>query len=323
MSEPRVTVVPKYTLLVERDRVSLEAWLDYSVEKGGLLGAQLVFPSGWRVDEIGPVALVDPGENALMEGDRLNVQFLTRTTDHFRLHLRAHRAFNPAEGPLQVGFPVPDRATVLPATLAVVAAVNVDLAPDFDLMVHLAPGLRDAADPFDLPADLPSFHRAPVFFRIAAKGFEFRADATIQARRSEFDNEVQVELSGTAAEVRQRLLCDIANEPISEIPLVVPESIAESLTLRSEPGSTTFLLREPGTTSEGLVRMKVILGQLRLGPIELLVTFDAPLGMIDQEGSADLTVPFVVPAEESRRRDRARVRVPPTTAVQLRDENWG
>ena len=320
--EPRIEVEPRYTLLVESDRATLDATLEYSIERGGLLETELSIPPGWQLDEIGPASLIDPGEQTLIEGDRLNLQFLTRTSDQFRLHLRVHRSFAPNAGALVVAFPVPRDTIVLPAHLAVVAAANVGLSPSFELMPGLTPSLRNESPRFKLPSDLPPWHRSPLFFRLDASTTEFQTEVFVEPQRVEVQSRMHLALEGMRAEIKQTLSYEISFSPLSEFALLVPEEAAESLAVESELGTPVLLKRDPAEAKDGLLSMRAILGQQRIGPVELVLTYRIPIDFEGANGDFDLVVPVIMPAEPALRVNRATVSVPPSVAVALRDENW-
>jgi hypothetical protein len=320
--EPRVTAQPRYTLVIEPGRVTAAGTFDFLVERGGLLGAQIVVPAGWEVDEVGPASLIDPGERVPAGQERLNLQFLARTSDRFQVELRAHRNFEVGAGPLEVALPLPVAGDVLPVHLAVVAAADVELSPQFEAMPGLVPGVANRLEAFYPLPDLPPFRRAPLFFRVDADKARFRADVAVQPQRLEVESQANVTIDGVRASIEQTLSYDVANAPVTELALLVPQAAYDSITVRPEQGTTAFLKRAPDAAGAGSGEWRAVLGQQRIGRIELALSYRIPAGVVRASTHSKLAVPLVMPAAGDLNANRVTVVVPSTMAVELDDPDW-
>ena len=159
--ETQVSVEPLYMLQVEPNRVRLTATLKYKVRGTPAYGVNIQLPN-WRVEQIGPDALVDA--DALDREKREPLQIPLRAaavpeSGEFTLRLDAIQEIAERSGAVSITLPRPEAKASTRAVVAVLPADNVELTiADSELQ-----GLEK--EPFPPQIELPVRQQTPLFFR--------------------------------------------------------------------------------------------------------------------------------------------------------------
>lgn len=105
---PRITVNQLWTLKVEKDRLSLQGSLRYTVERAGIFELNMQLPEPWVIESVGPRELVDDYQVKQGDGRILHVLLTQEQMGEFTLELKA-RADRPAPTePVRFVLPLPD-----------------------------------------------------------------------------------------------------------------------------------------------------------------------------------------------------------------------
>ena len=124
-------------------------------------------------------------------------------------------------GPSRSAWPCPSRAgTSSPASLAVLAADNVELIPNKQaieglVQQRIAPAMK-----------LPERQQDPLFYRGTMGPATFSADFRLHGQRITVDVASRVMLSQHTAEVEQRQSYSIAYEPVDHLTIVAARGLA-------------------------------------------------------------------------------------------------
>ena len=169
----RISVEPEYVVLVDANRVRLEARLRYTVRGAKVSRVDIDMPD-WQIDEVGPDSIVAvDGVPAGPTGASLSLPLVMPTIGQFEIRLKAHRPL-PAAAKSLCHCPCRNpRSAPVAAVVAVVPADNVEIIPDSQATTGLiaAAGRRTdgasgaAAGTAVLPQRFP---HGPVCGRVAA-----------------------------------------------------------------------------------------------------------------------------------------------------------
>ncbi len=290
----RVSVDPKYVLSVDRDTLRLEGKLTYTVRGAKIATLDVAMP-GWELDEVGPDNLVVT-DAVTPHGGEIDIPLVQPTSGTLELQLRAHRAIEAGAKSLSVALPQPRAGTSGPASLAVLAADNVELIPNKQaieglVQQRLAPAMK-----------LPERQQAPLFYRGTMGPATFSADFRVHGQRITVDVASRVMLSQHTAEIEQRQSYSIAYEPVDHLTMAVPRGLAAAKRIQILCDGKPLA---PATPAEELtgddplapVSMRVVLPGLRVGACELVLQYSVPLGETMAQQAAVLALPLPMPKD--------------------------
>ena len=311
--ETAVSVEPLYILHFDANRVRLDARLRYKVRGTGVSGVNLQLP-GWRVLNVLPEHLIDSDTLDREKVDPLFIPLAPSAlsgSDEFQLRIGAEQEIPDISKTVSLTLPRPDAKTLLPATVVVIPADNVELnVADGELQ-----GLERESEP---PPNqkLAVGQQTPWYFRERsdAKMSVFAANLRIRPRAVSVTLATTLNLDLSRVRVEQHLGYHITNEPLESILLDVPRQLLESARLRilCEQQALSFIEvppdglaksaevpSEPEKSAATTARVKVGLLGERIGHCELVVQYETSLPASSTEQEAVAAVPLVLPALES------------------------
>lgn len=194
----RVGVDPRYVLLVDRDMVRLEGKLTYTIRGGKVSTLEMAIP-GWELDEVGPANLVAAAGVAL-SGNEAAIPLAQPASGTLELQLRAHHVLEAGAKSLRAALPRLQADSIAPASVAVVAADNIELTPDSRSIEGLQ---RQPTASFRWQEKLPARQQAPLFYRGVGAAV-FAADFRVHAQQVAVDVPGQATLDRRTSEVQQR-----------------------------------------------------------------------------------------------------------------------
>ena len=224
--QTRISVDPKYVLLVDRDQVRLEGKLGYTIRGARVTAVEVAIP-GWELDEVGPDSLV------AVDGVTVN--------SRRGLHPSA-AAFLRADGIAVAGASSHrSRGDLACGSVAAAAgerrrarrrwpwspADNVELTPNNQAIEGLV--RQRSAPPMRL---LPNGSRNRCTIAAPAARPSFAADFRIHAQQITVDVATQVTLAEQAAAVEQKLSYSVAYEPVDRLTLPLPRTLAAAKRIR-------------------------------------------------------------------------------------------
>ena len=217
--EPYFTASPHYSMLLSAKRADLEAVVRYQVHRGVVQEVELKWPhwnlEGWEIAGLTSPDLIEQVDFDA-ENESIRIRLVQPQTGEFELPpLKAHRAVTADETPFDVSLPNPIASSRSPTTLVVDDALNVES--------ELTPSGEPSAE---LTQSKKSRSRRRSEFRIASQAHVF------SVKMSEHDQDIRAETTATLVEVRknqllviQRISYDVAYKPLSEVRLLVPQSL--------------------------------------------------------------------------------------------------
>jgi hypothetical protein len=293
----RISVEPVYVVYIDDRQTRLEATC--KVRLRGARAAGLTFDLGdWQLDRIAPSELFEivPAE-AAASGPRV-VPFRTGAVlpAELEVKLEAHRSFDPAAGEIAFALPRALGDVVAPATVMIVPADNVELAPRNAQISGLS---LDPASPVRFPAR----QQPPLVYRDlgAGEAAQFAADLRVRTRWSTASARARVQIEPQQIHIEQRIDYRIAYERRRTFDLLVPRSVLAGRPLQVLWGDE-ILTPMPATDAPSVgdaARFQVATPTDQIGPCQLLVKYSLPLPRWDRQKPLTLEIPLVVPAEEA------------------------
>ncbi|MCE9525581.1 MAG: hypothetical protein K8R36_05965 [Planctomycetales bacterium] len=292
----RLVIEPSYLIFVEPQLVRLEATLRCRVR--GARPARLTVALGdWQLDRAGPEALV---EQELVDGVQkpLSLPLKAGPTGEMELKLELHKEIAAGSSRFAFDLPRPVADLLDPASVVVLAADNVEIAP----RIRELSGLTTDALPSGIK--LPERQQQPLVFRDLgyAGSSHFSADFQVRTRQVTVDAAARLQFSPRAVTVEQRLRYRILYEPQRTFTLLVPETLAARGEIKVLLGNQALLLAPAPAISSAsgpsLARYQITAPQELRGNVELLVQYSVPLPALENEKPTELAVPLVIPAED-------------------------
>jgi len=290
----RVSVDPKYVLLVDRDTVRLEGKLTYTVRGAKIATLDMAMP-GWELDEVGPDNLVVSDAVTLHSGE-IDIPLVQPSSGTMELQFRAHRAIEAGAKALSVVLPQPHAGTSGPASLAVLAADNVELIPNKQAIEGL---VQQRIAPV---AKLPERQQDPLFYRGTMGPATFAAAFRVHVQRITVDVTSRVMLSQHTAEVEQRQSYSIAYEPIDHLTIAAPRGLAAAKRIQilcdGKPLAPVTPAEElTGDDAMAPVSMRVTLPGPRVRACELVLQYSVPVSETAARPGAMLALPLPMPKD--------------------------
>lgn len=316
--QTRVSVDPEYLLLVDPDRVQLEARLKYTV-RGAKVSALDVELPDWQLDEIGPDNLV-AREGVAGQNGVVSIPLVQPSMGQIEIVFRARRTVSRDAKILTLPLPKPQAAMCGPAAVVVLPADNVELTPKADAMVGL---VRQQVAPL---LTLPKRQQAPLYYRGEMPKAVFAAEMCVHTQTIAADVTSQVSLEQGKTRVEQRLAYTVAYEPLDKLMLDVPRSLAatDSLEVLLDGQRLPLLESLDQATKEepaDPVRRRVALPTARIGALELLVRYPLELERIPPGTTIIAKIPLVMPAEGKLGSNRLEVIARPGIRVEHRRQD--
>lgn len=317
----RVGVEPQYIYYVDPDQVRLEARLNYTVHGAKVFALDIDIPGdGWHVDEIGPANVVDLFGVVFEQVSPLSIPLLQPVTGEVEIVLRAHRRLTDADEALSLSLPRPRVNSVGPATVVIVPADNVQLTPRIEENVGLS---RQQVPP---QMELPPRQQEPLFYRGEVARATFVAGIEVHPRKVTADVTSRVEIDEQGGHVEQLFALRIDHEPLSQLLVEVPQSIAgsDSLEFVLDGQALTWAraANEHESSRPDTERVVVLLPAERIGTCEVTVRYPLRETRLVPHTSIVYSVPLAMPADCELRSNDVHVTTKPGIEVQPRDEGW-
>ena len=291
----RVSVEPLYKLLVDADRVRLEAELKYAVRGGKVFQLDVGLPPGWEPGAVGPENVAAVDQVAVVDSNVLSIPLAQPLGGQITLWFHAEWPIPEESKSLRLFLPEPVVNSPGQATVVVVASDNVELIPDHGSMVGLT--LHE----LDPQIELPRRQQAPLCFRGAAKA-RFAADLRVRTQSIAVEVISQISLDQQAGNVEQKLAYTIAHIPTDHLVVDVPRSLAGSSRLVFQYDGQTVPCNDlPGAEDPsgvaGAVRRRVALPETCIGACELVVRYPLQLPQFVPNRPAAFFAPLVMPGQ--------------------------
>ncbi|MBA4032536.1 MAG: hypothetical protein C0478_16830 [Planctomyces sp.] len=258
---PYVVCEPQIFLSSATDELKLEAVYPVEVYRGRISSLVLHWP-GWQrqnwvieaIEPRGPVVesfiagveagrgrIVDPGSTQTASGDseaegvasNLTINFSSPRDERFTFRLRARRVIEPSVEQL-ITVPMPLDSAQVPATLIVSNSENVEHTLTTTSGVPLrSPQASSTADLL-WPAGLSKSRHA--IYRLPAELNDLRLTILPQSRKVTGTSKTSILLEGRQLLVEQTLQLKVQYEPLSVMPLKIPEEIVDTCEFRDAAG---------------------------------------------------------------------------------------
>ena len=215
----RISVDPEYVLLVGSQRVQLKGKFKYKVRGAKVRSLDMEF-FGWEVDDIGPANLVNP--DAVIDNNQatVSVPLAQPTSGDFELTLEAHRDIAKDAEQLDLEIPHLVAEAAGQATVVVLPADNVELSPRVDEQAGMT------AQSLKPTMKLPDRQQDPLVFRCESPTARFVSGFRVHPKSISVEAIGQAELGEQEIQVEQRLIYQIAYEPVDKLTLLMPRDSA-------------------------------------------------------------------------------------------------
>ena len=343
LRESKVTIEPFHTLTVESERLRLESRLNVTV-RGAKAAFLNVDMQGWvveDVEDVEPEELVDKTALVLEETSPLGIHLTQPSTGNFQLVIRASRELPVGgEQSFEVTLPRARSHALRAARLAVVPDDNIALTPRSQLKGLSA----DAASSF--PIELHERQQEPFFYRETTTLLPtvFAADFVVRKSSLATTLHSNVTIRDEFVRVHQRFEYDVRHEPVEQLPLLLPASLPEEVTVSyrvegelidsigtanrtngNRPGPRAG--NSDGETEAGDQaprRVLVPLRRPRSGNVVLTVDFEIPSRILSPSNLGTLSIPLALPTGGNTVTAKHTLEVtsePPLTAA-VEDPAW-
>ncbi len=317
--ETRVSVDPKYILLVDRDQVRLEGTLTYRVRGGKVSSLEIGMP-GWELGEVGPDSLVAVGGAKVDPAGVATIPLSQPASGEFELRLAARQALAAGVHSLTVSLPRPRGRAVLPAAVAVVPADNVELLPNAAGMQGL---VRQQTE---LPFALPERQQEAMYYRSTGTSATFAANLRVHSQRISADASSELAVGPATVEVQQRFAYLVAYEPVDHLVFSVPKVLAEGDRLKFlfedkplSPLVEADRLQDAGSPTSTL---RIALPQPQIGRFEVLAQYTQPIAGSVGNQTATVSVPLPMPRDTEISSNRLHLKTAVTVRATPRPGPW-
>ncbi len=312
-----LTVDAKYSVECDPQQIRLQARLKYDA-RGAKVFALEVALADWELDDLGPRTVFDVDRVVAEVGRPVRIPLLKPTTGEIELQLRAHRSLPADATRAEFTLPQPTANNVAPAQLEVTAAPNLSLVVREADTVGLTriPAHAVAATTGD--ADLSALN-----FRTQGSNVRFVADMRVEAQSVAADVRSRVKFDEHGGHVEQVIQYEILNDPLSELSLDVPTTLASSGRIEwlLDGESVAAAGDQSEANAERTVRMRVPLHDRGLGNKQLVLHYLLDMQPLAAGTEAVITVPLVMPTSSVTSNEVSAI-PNPGLKVQLRDKSW-
>jgi len=226
---PRVTVMSRARLEVERRRIRLNQVLQYSVERAGVFSLKLDAPEWLQLTQVGDEQLVDTRTDTVADGRRtITLELRGRRIGGLVLAVTGEAPLDLAQGKLDVPFVRPLGADLEEGTLGVYMDPGIKAAADAKGVVPLEPAQLAREDGFPSPL--------PLSFAYRWHGPGATVSFAVEPRKPKVTCDVLYSLQADEGKVRIRadLLYDVQFTGVETFRFRVPKSIVERLKVEGQ-----------------------------------------------------------------------------------------
>lgn len=296
--QPHVTAKPRLFLNLTGDRAELTGFFDVQVYRGSIEEILFHWPDwkteGWQIDAVDPPSRVEQTDsNDPTNQGVIRVRLIERATGPtaFQLTFRATRPFPAGQAAQPLTLPSirvqGDTASELVVSLA--DNLEIELRPTGETATRFRATTYDGVVP--VPASLAELRQSA--YTISSHQPTLSVGTTVQKQRVTAQSEVQLTPQGGTLDVQQQLEFDIAYERMSQVLLMVHESVLDRCRFVSAQG--TNLVAIPTGLAEGAWRQhRLALESAQLGTVKITALYSLerpkPLG---NASLANLIVPLV------------------------------
>ena len=297
-AKSRVSVEPEYRLLVDADRVTLKGKLRYRIRAAEIGVLDLELP-GWQLEDGGPDNLI-AFDAVTGQTGRVSLPLMRRPIGPVEVTIQASREIAADAKSLVLELPRALGDLRAPATIAILPADNVELAPTPKALVGLIP--QQAAPSMDLWADRADRQQEPLYYRGEPGKAVFAADFRVCPQKIQVSATSQIDLDPQKAQVRQTLAYTVAHRRQDHLTLEIPRSLAGPKQMEVSVDKRPHVPMDlPGPIKPpnpaGPVRKQLRLSPGCLGSCEVVVQYTVDLKGLSANSNILATIPLVVPVE--------------------------
>jgi len=320
--QTRMSVEPRYVVVVDEDRAQLDATLAYTIrgKKARVLDVDF---GPWRYDEIGPENVVAADRVVQDASGRLSIPLLQPSSGKIELTIKAHQSLAASEGALRLTFPRPEATTSTPAVVVIAPEDRVQLTVDSKATRGLT---RQQIAPH-IP--LPERQQPPLVYRGDPAKALFVAEHHVHTQRVAVSSTTRVLLDRDTPAVTQRFSYRIDYEPLDALMLEIPRALTGETKLEFRVAGERLPLanvlpgRSGGASMDGgPARVRLRLPAPRIGECDLEVRYPlAPCELVPRSCIRSV-VPLVVPLDGELTSNRLLVAAAPELRVSAAEGPW-
>lgn len=313
----RVRVEPQYAITVGSAQAELRAKFKYTVRGAKVRSLEIDMP-GWEIDSLGPEKLVDVDAALSSLTQPFVVPLIQSTSGELEITLEAHRALSAPGDAVELELPRPRGEAIVPASVAVVPADNIELTVDTQRSVSLAP---QAAGP---QFQLPESQQDPLYFRTDGSSPKLVTGMKIHEQAISAAVTAQLEVHERETRVEQHFKFLVAYQPTEHLLLSVPTALRAdrlSITLDGQKIAAVASTQRAEADAE-TATVRVPLPRARIGPVELVVSYLARHEKLSSIANTVVTIPLVMPAEGQLTSNQLNVVSKSGVAVRIPKGEW-
>ncbi len=300
----RIGVEPVYLLLVEEDEVRLEAALPYTIRGAKASQFEIALP-GWTYDRAEPETQIDVDQVKMIETDVVSIPLRQPSASATKLEVYARKAIPEGATSVMLALPQPRADSAGPATVVVVPADNVQLIPDDKRTAGLIrQRIASSGRLTDRQKKLAAAaQQSPWYYQADEAQAVFAAAFSVLPQSITATVNTRVNLDRPAPTVTQELRYAIEHVATDHLIVEMPRELAawEGLQIkhRDHVCAATLPVGEEDPQDTALpLRRRIDLGDARIGPCTVTVTFPLPPVASPSETATSLEVPLAMPLDE-------------------------
>ena len=269
--EPGYTADARLRLHLSATQAELDGRFEFNVYRGAIQEIVLSWPrwasEGWTIEP--PLA---PGLIEHVEIDKrtdhgaVRIRLTDRRTGTFRISLKARRPLTPGGHPSAISLPMATVTSRSPAFLTLLQADNVvaELTPNGKTVS------RAVADPPSENSDVPEAWRGlrRLDFRVDSAVRTFNATVTVHKQTVRAESSLSCQLRDRRLLVTQHMAYDVRYEPLQQVRLMIPASIAGEIVL-SDGNGVPLTPNWTGQTSGTLKEARISPAEPKIGRTEI------------------------------------------------------
>lgn len=330
---PYFTAKPNLYMRFTEDRAELEAVFEFDVFQGAIRQLDFSWPR-WELQSWGEIELQEGWKIAASERtprtdeldnvtdatrNTLRVQSIQPVTQSFTFRLRAWRPITPGEEPIDISLPTVQASSSSPATVVLASPekIRTEIVPTGATAFRAAP---DSADEDNgLPPEFRALNRQR--YRIDSTSQTFLTKVTVHKQEIHTETAVETRLQRNQFVVVQRVNYDVRYEPLSQVRLVVPNSLADRLVLTFD--GQPLNLEWTGGDTESTRRARCLLPTPQIGRFDVIAEFrlDLPEELLPGR-EFTLPVPLVASSDAEFTRMQLEIANGRNVAVAPVGEGW-
>lgn len=313
----RTSVEPEYIYMVDANETRLDARLKYSIRGAKVFALEAHF-SGWEIDEIGPSSAVDMKSTIIGEDSHCYITLAQPTMGEIELRVRARRSHAANPEALEISLPILHADSIVPATVVLVPADNVELTTDTDQLASLSP--QRLPDNLVLPGSL----QEPLVFRAERPQARYVGALTVHPQQISVQANGHIHVDRELVRVEQEFDYQVLYEPVDRLSFAIATGLtaATGLEITVDGQRVSPVFASDDRASNEISQVRVAVPRPLHGSVPVKVAFEAPLETLQPDATAMVDLPLLMPLDGELRGNSLTISTSPALKVEVRPGAW-